>query len=262
MAGSSVSADDLSRLRDVLDVIRPERAMSPEQAMSEVLRLVRELVGCDSAQFHEHDSLQFHMPYLQYVDDVEAFVASPEQLAAEDDAPGLSLLKELWWTLDCSLIERTQAPVVTSTRTHYSLHEWSRHPVHLEYLSYEDEILMGFPTSAFRSLRILLPREEGSPFGARELTLLELLLPHLQPLMRAVVDREERQPEPEPTLTVRQQEILGLVRLGMPNRRIGRILGISEGTVRKHLENSFGRLGVQSRTAAVAVAFGEQSLSG
>src|SRR5690606_28453539 len=84
MAGSSVSADDLSRLRDALDVIRPERAMSPEQAMSEVLRLVRELVGCDSAQFHEHDSLQFHMPYLQYVDDVEAFVASPEQLAAED----------------------------------------------------------------------------------------------------------------------------------------------------------------------------------
>jgi hypothetical protein len=35
-------------------------------------------------------------------------------------------------------------------------------------------------------------------------------------------------------------------------------LGISEGTVRKHLENIYGRLGVSSRTAAVTRAFPEQ----
>lgn len=50
--------------------------------------------------------------------------------------------------------------------------------------------------------------------------------------------------------------------LGMPNKRIGRILGISEGTVRKHLENIFERLGVQSRTAAVGAAFAEDTATG
>lgn len=260
MAASRVSAHDLSRLRDVLDVTRPEHAMPPEQAMFEVMRLVRELVGCDSAQFHEQDSRDLGMPYLQYVDDDEAYVASPEQLAAEDDEPGVDFLRERWWTSPCSLIERTGAPVVTSTRSWYSAREWAQIPLHLEYLTFEDEILIGFPTGTLRSLRILLPREEGSRFGERELTLMELLLPHLQPLMRAVV--EQAGTEPDPTLTARQREILCLVRLGMPNKRIGRLLGISEGTVRKHLENAFERLAVQSRTAAVAVTFGEQTATG
>jgi DNA-binding NarL/FixJ family response regulator len=89
---------------------------------------------------------------------------------------------------------------------------------------------------------------------------MELLLPHLMPLMAAKVDSATA-PDPLP-LTVRQQEILHLVRLGMANKRISRILGISEGTVRKHLENVFERLDVQSRTAAVAVAFGETAAMG
>ena len=36
----------------------------------------------------------------------------------------------------------------------------------------------------------------------------------------------------------------------MPNRQVGHLLGISEATVRKHLENAYARLGVQSRTEA------------
>ena len=39
------------------------------------------------------------------------------------------------------------------------------------------------------------------------------------------------------------------------NTQIARQLGISEGTVRTHLENIYGRLGVSSRTAAVTRAF-------
>ena len=260
MAGRSVSEDDLSRLRDILDVTRPERAIPAAEAMFEVMRLMRGLVGCESAQFHEQDSRDLGMPYLQYVDDDRAYVASPEQLAAEDDEPGVDVLNQQWWTSPCSLIERTGAPVVTSTRSWYSASEWAQSPLHLAYLTFEDEILMGFPTGPLRSLRFLLVREEGSPFAERELTLMDLLLPHLQPLMRAVV-ADVDQP-PDSTLTARQREILCLVRLGMPNKRIGRLLGISEGTVRKHLENAFERLGVQSRTAAVAIAFGDRAATG
>ncbi|WP_405524663.1 LuxR C-terminal-related transcriptional regulator [Streptomyces canus] len=39
--------------------------------------------------------------------------------------------------------------------------------------------------------------------------------------------------------------------------RIAGQLVVSAGTVRKHLENAFGRLGVSSRTAAVARVFPE-----
>jgi hypothetical protein len=40
-----------------------------------------------------------------------------------------------------------------------------------------------------------------------------------------------------------------------PNTQIARQLGISEGTVRTHLETIYDKLGVSSRTAAVTRAF-------
>ena len=260
MVASSISAHDLSQLREVLDVTRPDRTQPSPDALFEVLSLTRGLVGADSASFQEQDCLDFTMPYLQYFDDDEAVVVAPEQIAATDDEPGLETLMDHWWTSPCSLIERTGTPVVTTIRSWYSARQWAVNPVHCEYLTYDDELVMGFPVSTFRSLRILLPRECGSPFGERETTLMELLLPHLQPLMRSVVEGAAK--DPDPVLTARQQEILGLVRLGMPNKRIGRILGISETTVRTHLENVFERLGVQSRTAAVGVAFGSPDATG
>ena len=66
--------------------------------------------------------------------------------------------------------------------------------------------------------------------------------------------------EPSPTspaagpglasLTRREREVLELVTLGLSNGEIARHLFISDGTVRKHLENAFAKLGVHSRTQA------------
>ena len=47
----------------------------------------------------------------------------------------------------------------------------------------------------------------------------------------------------------------GLVAAGKTNAEIARLLRISPGTVRKHLENTYGKLGVHTRTAAVAALF-------
>ncbi len=52
-------------------------------------------------------------------------------------------------------------------------------------------------------------------------------------------------------LTPRQTDLLRLVADGHTNGQIARRLGLSEGTVRTHLENIYGRLQVSSRTAAV-----------
>ena len=53
-------------------------------------------------------------------------------------------------------------------------------------------------------------------------------------------------------LTAREQEILDLVAEGRTNAAIAAALWISPGTVRRHLENTYAKLGVHTRTAAVA----------
>jgi DNA-binding CsgD family transcriptional regulator len=60
----------------------------------------------------------------------------------------------------------------------------------------------------------------------------------------------------EPPLTDREREILQLVAAGKSNAEIAEAMWISPGTVRKHLENVYEKLGVHSRTAAVATLNG------
>jgi DNA-binding CsgD family transcriptional regulator len=56
-------------------------------------------------------------------------------------------------------------------------------------------------------------------------------------------------------LSARELEVLGLVAEGKTNREIAVSLTISQHTVRRHLENTFAKLGVNSRAAAVAYAY-------
>jgi DNA-binding CsgD family transcriptional regulator len=51
-------------------------------------------------------------------------------------------------------------------------------------------------------------------------------------------------------LTPREREILAWVARGKTNPEVARILGITPNTVRKHLENVYSTLGVNTRTAA------------
>jgi two-component system NarL family response regulator len=55
-------------------------------------------------------------------------------------------------------------------------------------------------------------------------------------------------------LTQREQAVLGLVIDGLCNKLIANQLGITAGTVKSHLRSAFGKLGVGSRTQAVAMA--------
>jgi DNA-binding CsgD family transcriptional regulator len=47
-------------------------------------------------------------------------------------------------------------------------------------------------------------------------------------------------------------QALRLVAAGCTNAQVARAMGVSEATVRKHMENAFSRLDVGTRTAAVA----------
>jgi len=57
-------------------------------------------------------------------------------------------------------------------------------------------------------------------------------------------------PDPLATLTDREREVLGWVAAGKSNAQIAAIVGASPRTVAKHLERIYGKLGVESRTAA------------
>ncbi|MFH0341080.1 MAG: response regulator transcription factor [Chromatiales bacterium] len=53
------------------------------------------------------------------------------------------------------------------------------------------------------------------------------------------------------TLTKREEQIVRLLSQGLTNKQMARRLGIMEDTVKKHLQNVFGKLGVRRRTLVV-----------
>ena len=59
---------------------------------------------------------------------------------------------------------------------------------------------------------------------------------------------------PRTALTRRETEVLALVAEGLSNQAIGDRLHLTEGTVKSHLARIYAKLGVDSRTAAVATA--------
>ena len=111
------------------------------------------------------------------------------------------------------------------------------------------------PPGPGRTLRLGFVRGPGPEFSERDRALLALLRPHLH---QAYLDAERRRCG-TPPLTPRHWELLRLVAAGHTNAQIARRLGISEGTVRIHLQTIYARLQVSSRTAAVTKAFPDRT---
>ncbi|MEV6246497.1 response regulator transcription factor [Streptomyces sp. NPDC051742] len=64
----------------------------------------------------------------------------------------------------------------------------------------------------------------------------------------------DRMRTPAEALTKRELEVLQLVGEGLSNQQISKVLFLSQATVKSHLVHVFAKLGVDSRTAAVATA--------
>ena len=123
-------------------------------------------------------------------------------------------------------------------------------PLGIEYsmqlwLLSDDEIVGGFGFDA-----------GSADFSERDRAVLDFIAPDLLRLHRRAGTRRPLGGETDAmsALTRRELEVVRLVAVGLTNREIARTLFISPGTVRKHLDNAYARLGVKSRAAAVAVA--------
>jgi DNA-binding CsgD family transcriptional regulator len=114
----------------------------------------------------------------------------------------------------------------------------------------------------YRSLVLLRGHDVGD-FSERDRAVLETLRPHLR-AREALVDLYRRArdtggtttpgdapDEQVPALTVREREILHLVGKGRTNAQIAVELWIAPGTVKKHLEHVYEKVGVAGRAAAV-----------
>lgn len=71
----------------------------------------------------------------------------------------------------------------------------------------------------------------------------------------ALMQRATRPPAPGHNLSPREREVLKLMAKGLTNRQIADALVVSSSTADFHVSNVLGKLGVASRTEAVALAF-------
>jgi DNA-binding CsgD family transcriptional regulator len=133
----------------------------------------------------------------------------------------------------------------------YSARQLRNIPLNAEFFAptgLKQWMTLCFPAPAGHTRHLQFFRYTDRPFSDREKLLLGLLRPHLFELS----ELSARAPAGLPQLTPREWQILRLVARGYDNNQIARELTIAVGTVRKHLEHIFDRVGVRSRTAAVA----------
>ena len=94
-------------------------------------------------------------------------------------------------------------------------------------------------------------------FGAVEPEMLFVLtLLGLARLAGAYLDRAPARLDSTQGLTRREIDVLAWVATGKTNAQIAEVLSIAPGTVKKHLEHIYEKLGVSSRTDAAITAIG------
>jgi len=82
----------------------------------------------------------------------------------------------------------------------------------------------------------------------------------IAPAVRRATERRAKDVQLERVLTAREREIAGLVAQALSNKHIARALAISEGTVKIHLNNIYGKLQIANRTSLATLVRSAPSL--
>jgi DNA-binding CsgD family transcriptional regulator len=258
MSTRTVGESDLQFLAGMVSAHRNDVAAQglPLSLLSELMDHIR----CDLVLFQGFDSNRQSVWFSQQIPEEDL----DEDL--DDDTPSEQALNEAHWehywnSEPCSYPDRTgDLRSILKIADFYSTRQWHSNGMYRDVYKpqgFEHELQLCLPaapgegTGAGRTVRLYLFRGPGSDFSARDVAALTLLRPHLH---EAYLDAERRR-SPLPELTPRQWDLLRLMASGHTNTQIARQLGLSEGTVRTHLENIYSRLQVQNRTAAVVRAF-------
>jgi len=179
-------------------------------------------------------------------------VPAEDEEVTDDQGAEAPFWEHFWHTVGCSYTERIARlrREVMMTGDFYTTRQWHSTGLYSDYLRsgrIEKSLIMPLPGPPGTARRLIFARGPGRAFTERHRSAATMLQPHIADALRLQARRASAM-----SLTARQQELLQLVAAGLPNRIIARQLGLSPATVRKHLENVFARLGVSSRTEAVA----------
>jgi DNA-binding CsgD family transcriptional regulator len=250
-------------LRALAAIVSQDRADLPdgEGLPPSLFADLKDQICCDEICFQGFDSGRQRSSILQIIP------------ALDDDGPwgseGYEDLDRVHWEhywdcQPCSYPDRTgDLRSVLKIADFYSARQWHSTGMYTDHYrpqGYEHELQLCLPEGSprtvvpGRTVRLYFFRGPGPGFSERDRAVLTLLRPHLH---QAYLDAE-RHRHPVPRLTPRQNDLLHLVAAGHTNTQIARRLGISEGTVRTHLENIYDRLHVSSRTAAVTRALADR----
>ena len=123
-------------------------------------------------------------------------------------------------------------------------------------LGVEHQLTVGLDAPLWHTKVFLFSRGAGQDFTERDCVVLDALRPYFEGRY-ALWQAPRRPADPAPeleALTAREREVLLLVADGLTNAAIAERLWITPGTVRRHLENVYDKLGVHTRTAAVRAA--------
>jgi len=231
---------ELDALRGLLDL---EQFHDPGPGLPwEFMQILRDLFRCDLVEFDRTRPARQLFLLEQIVS------ASREYRTGQPPDPDYW---KLYWATDaCNFPDRTGALAnVTKLSDFLSDRQWRASPINIEFgdAALTREMSMYFPDEPGLTTRLMFWRGPGRDFSERDRLLLTLLRPHLIAAFR----NAERRRQMPAALTPRQLELLRYVAQGYTNAQVARRMGISEGTVRAHLNHIYDRLGVTSRTAAV-----------
>jgi DNA-binding CsgD family transcriptional regulator len=222
-----------------------------------LLRDLKDQIQCDYVLFEGYDTRRNSHWFAQQVpeDDEAADSTSDPEVAFP------TFWEHFWECKPCSYPDRSgDLRSIVQETDFYSVREYHSTGMYCDVMrpqGFEHQIGLFLPeppgpnAGVGRTARMFFLRGPGPAFSERDRSLLTLLRPHLQ---EALLDAERRR-NPVPHLTPRHWDLLRLLAAGRTNTQIARQLGLSEGTVRTHLENIYGRLEVSNRTAAIIRAF-------
>jgi DNA-binding CsgD family transcriptional regulator len=233
-------------VRALLRIVTGEREHDVAEGLPlSLLGDLNEQIPCDALSFFGLNSRQ------------EAAWFSQDLPADEGQDDDQAFWAHYWDSEPCSYPDRSgDLRSVTRISDFYSSRQWRATGMYRDHLrGVEHEIMVCLPGGPGQSVRLVFFRGSGPDFSERDRAMLTLLRPHLH---EAFLDAERRR-RGIPDLTARQWDLLRLVAAGATNAQIARRLGISEGTVRTHMENIFARLQVSSRAAAITRAFPDRA---
>jgi DNA-binding CsgD family transcriptional regulator len=220
----------------VLDVLHAAATVEgPVPFTQPVLRALRHLIPCDVVAYHEHiDGAHRVFWDGEPRGPVTSAVREGQQRYAHQDP----------------LVPRVGARKYSDYLSRREFHQLGLYAAVARPLGVEDMFRLWLEPDGAGGARLEFDRPD-SAFRERDRSALNLLLPHLRQF-RINAMRRRWPAIAGGQLTVREREVLALVEEGRTNAEIARLLWISRETVRKRLENVYNKLGVHSRTAAVA----------